>query len=536
MLDAQRIELSMLEKICLGKSPTYIQNYIKRIEFRETNYLFIMDDNGMFYYHPRADLINTDYSKASFFIKLVKNKETKGRTGNFTYVFEGIDKTATYIYVDHKYYVETISNSILYSSIGKMKQFVSFSIFIILLISIGLFFIFEKMINRFLMNIVSHTQLAHDGDFQDIPTLSEWIQNYNEHDIFHKVSNNILSLFTRLNKYFHTTQDISKILTDSTTEITELISDINTSSEIIQVSMKTVFDVNQVNYDNTLIMKSSSDVLNSGINVMRNEIDNQSSYIEETSSAITEMIANLESINANNNQSRKNMTTLVQIVKEGVANQESLGTDINELSIKVEDLNHANTLVSDIANQTSILAMNGMIEAAHAGDVGKGFAVVAGEMGKLSKKSTIESKQISELIKDIIDIINILMTDSIQTVMKYKTMSSLVGDVDLINEEISGAIIEQTTGNEQILAAVSEMRNSSTVVTESFKDLDASYNNLNKSIEDVNNSSSNISGEIEQVIVQLRTIGDMIATVTNISGELDEITDKLNTENSYFKI
>ncbi len=112
-------------------------------------------------------------------------------------------------------------------------------------------------------------------------------------------------------------------------------------------------------------------------------------------------------------------------------------SSLEERSLQVELIIDT---IEKIAEQTNLLALNAAIEAARAGDQGRGFAVVADEVRKLAERSSIATKEISNILSDI----------------KRETITV-------------GVAIETTTTVTQLLSVrAGEMRSASRIVTENM--------------------------------------------------------------------
>ncbi len=85
-------------------------------------------------------------------------------------------------------------------------------------------------------------------------------------------------------------------------------------------------------------------------------------------------------------------------------NAEMVGTltlGVDSLASKSSTIGNIISTIDSIARQTNLLALNASIEAARAGEAGRGFAVVAGEIGKLAEQTSVATKEIVAIIKDI---------------------------------------------------------------------------------------------------------------------------------------
>lgn len=148
------------------------------------------------------------------------------------------------------------------------------------------------------------------------------------------------------------------------------------------------------------------------------------------------------------------------------------------LERKSQEIGEIINVITGIAEQTNLLALNAAIEAARAGEHGKGFAVVADEVRKLAEESGNAAKNISTLIGEI----QVNTKHTVQTVNEGKiaietgmsfvsnagsTFEKIATDVSLINNKLSiiSAEIQEINNNTDVL--VNEVDNTKDVTEKS---------------------------------------------------------------------
>ncbi|MCY1145088.1 methyl-accepting chemotaxis protein [Actinoplanes sp. Pm04-4] len=165
--------------------------------------------------------------------------------------------------------------------------------------------------------------------------------------------------------------------------------------------------------------------------------DRVASSAEEVSRSVQTVAAGTEEMNAAIREISGSASQAAAVAASGVDSARRAGETIGQLGRSSAEIGEVVKLITAIAEQTNLLALNATIEAARAGEAGKGFAVVASEVKDLAQETAKATDDIAARVQAI-------QHDTTEAVAAIDQISHIIESVNEHSTTIAAAVEEQT--------------------------------------------------------------------------------------------
>jgi methyl-accepting chemotaxis protein len=204
-----------------------------------------------------------------------------------------------------------------------------------------------------------------------------------------------------------------------------------------------------------------------------------SNNVQTVASAAEELGASIQQITGQVNEQSNKTDQAFNITKQS---QERM----QNLSSKVADIGEVLNLITGIAEQTNLLALNATIEAARAGEAGKGFAVVASEVKSLAN-------QTAKATDDIAAQISAIQQETDGTMQAIEEIAVEIETVSEIAQAIAVAVEQQDSATHEIAQSINQAASGTDEVTSTIQDLTRSADRTGQAADQMLGSATELS-------------------------------------------
>lgn len=305
-------------------------------------------------------------------------------------------------------------------------------------------------------------------------------------------------------------------------KIGNLLKNIQDGMDRLSVAAEKLSDMLKQNIFAAREMNGSIGQINSKANSQKTAVQHASQDVDVTRDAIDLILQQIGDIN----YLSEHMAALSgnsQDIMDGLSESSRNSREtVREISVQAEITNESvqqiksvTEYITNIAEETNLLALNASIEAARAGTAGKGFAVVALEIQKLAEESNNSAVRIGDniqaLVRQMDGIVNVMGT--IEDALKYQEEN--VEKTKLIFGEINQAIVEITEKEAAMQDNVSDMNCARDNMSEVISDLSASaVDNV-----DLSQSAAEVT---EQMMCGIENLEVLTTDLTDLANQLGE--------------
>lgn len=299
----------------------------------------------------------------------------------------------------------------------------------------------------------------------------------------------------------------------------------HSSHQVASTSEQLMASAEQTSHATEQIAQSVQEIAN-GTEEQVSATSKGSDVVTKIAQLIVQMENGMEVVSSSMAEAYKQASAGNQMAVQAVEQMSVIQTEMQQTAVMVntlgqrsEEIGQMITLITSIAAQTNLLALNAAIEAARAGEHGRGFAVVADEVRKLAEQSSSAAEQVSRIVADI-------QRDTDAAISGMSHGEAILQD---------GMSLVQSTGSafEQISSATSELFARTDKLSVEMKQISEQMETIVSAIDDISaiaersaDYSQNVAAAAEE---QNASMQEISAAATMLAKMAEEMNDAVRS-------
>ncbi|MBR3207341.1 MAG: methyl-accepting chemotaxis protein, partial [Bacillus sp. (in: Bacteria)] len=460
---------------------------LKEIKIGQKGYAFIMEKDKTVLADPTqksGSQVNENLASIIF-----KNKEGSG-----SYTLKGTDKKVAY--VTNELTGWKIGGTMLVSEVEEAAKPVfntAIIVFSVTLIVAGtLIFFIVRSISKRLSNLARFSKKVSEGDLRD----KLQIQSDDE---IGQVGKGFNTMIDSLRSLIGAVQTSVENVASSSEELTASAGQTSKATEHITLAIEQFSSGNESQNDKVELSSVELEEMNRGLQ-----------HMNESAESITASSIKSTDIAGEGGQLVEKTASQMNVIDQSVKKAANV---ISALESKSKDITQILGVINGIADQTNLLALNAAIEAARAGESGRGFSVVAEEVRKLAVQSANSAKEIENLIKEIVQDIDVSqevftavnrevqsgLSFTEQTKVSFHNIFDMTKEISNQLQTMNQTVVQLSKGSAHVSEAVREIADVSRESSANIQDIAASAEEQLASMEEISSSSATFSSMAEEL-------------------------------------